>query len=82
MMTETVPNLDVPPSVLNTPEQIALYRLCALRSAVKLEVLGMKRRGRPATVIAREILGLRRSVSKAKVLEVLTQAVENAMAAY
>ena len=65
--------------ILDTPEQIEMFRLAALRGAVKLEVLGMRRaRGhwRPATVIARELLGLPRNTSKAKVLAALEAALE------
>jgi hypothetical protein len=62
--------------ILDTPEQIEMFRMAALRGAVKLEVLGMRRRGRPATVIARELLGLPRGTSKAKVLAALEAALE------
>ena len=64
--------------VLTTPEQIEMFRMAALRGAVKLEVLGMRGRhgGRPATVIARELLGLPRGTSKAKVLAALEAALE------
>jgi hypothetical protein len=33
---------------LTTPDQIARYRLATLRAALKLEIAGMKRRGRSA----------------------------------
>lgn len=42
-----------------TGEHIALFRLFALRGALRLETLGMKRRGRPASVIVREVTGLK-----------------------
>lgn len=39
----------------NTPDQIAAYRLCALKSALKLEIVGMRRRGRSAySILKRE----------------------------
>lgn len=60
--------------VLNTPEQIEMFRLVTLRAAVKLECLGMKRSGRPATVIARELLGLPKSTRKEQVLAALNEA--------
>jgi hypothetical protein len=64
-------------TVLNTPEQIALYRLAALRAAVKLEIRGLKAsRGRRATVIAREILGLPKSTRKAEVLAAIEETLE------
>ncbi len=34
--------------VLDTPEKIARFRLLALRGALKLEILGMKKRGTSA----------------------------------
>ena len=60
--------------VFDTPEQIEMVRMAVLRGAVKLEILGMRRRGRPATVIARELLGLHRGTSKARVLAALEAA--------
>jgi hypothetical protein len=44
--------------VIDTPEGIAFVRLCALRGACRLELVGLKRRGRSALSIARERLGL------------------------
>lgn len=32
-------------TALTTPDQIARYRLATLRAALKLEILGMKRKG-------------------------------------
>ncbi len=63
-------------TVLNTPEQIALYRIAALKAAVKLEMLGLRRssRGRSATAIARDELGLRKSAPRAEVLQALEAA--------
>jgi hypothetical protein len=62
--------------ILDTPEAIARYRIAALRAAVKLEMLGMRRSGRAATVIARELLGLPRSTRKAQVLAALEATLE------
>jgi len=44
------------PIVLDTPQAIAAYRLLALRSSLKLELLGMKRSRRPSAyaIICRE----------------------------
>jgi len=44
-------------SELKTPKQIGLFRLKTIATAVRLEVSGMRRRGRPATVIAKELIG-------------------------
>jgi hypothetical protein len=43
---------------LSIPDQIALYRLLALKHALKFEALGMKRRGRSANTIVCAELGL------------------------
>lgn len=59
--------------VLDTPEQIERYRLAVLRSAVKLEALGMKRRGRSATVCAKEQLGLPRNTPREEIVRILTE---------
>lgn len=42
-------------TIIDTPEGIAAYRMLALRGALKLEILGMKRRGvSAATIIKKE----------------------------
>jgi hypothetical protein len=38
-------------TVLDTPDQIARYRLATLRAALKLEIAGLKRRGPSAYAI-------------------------------
>ena len=59
--------------VLDKPEQIERYRLAVLRSAVKLEMLGMKRKGRSATVCAKEQLGLPRNTKREEIIKILTE---------
>tara|TARA_Y100000588_G_C14131706_1_gene871912 strand:+ start:274 stop:492 length:219 start_codon:yes stop_codon:yes gene_type:complete len=44
--------------VYDNPQEIQLFRLKALRGAIKLESLGMKRRGQSAYSIAKQELGL------------------------
>ena len=61
--------------VLETPEQIAMFRLLSLRSALKLECLGMKRRGRSAYAIVKAELGFKGN--KKSVLEQLEQKIED-----
>jgi hypothetical protein len=61
-------------TALTTPEQIALFRIAALKQAVKLELMGLRRRGRSATAIAREEMGLKKSASRKEVIEALEQA--------
>jgi hypothetical protein len=60
-------------TALTTPEQIARYRLATLRAALKLEIAGMKRRGRSVYSILRDegYTGTR-----AQVLEQLTADLE------
>lgn len=41
--------------VLDTPDQIAAGQVLALRGALRLEARGMKRRGRSALTIVREM---------------------------
>ena len=57
-------------AVLNTPEQINLFRLATMRSALTLEVKGMKRsRGPSAYALAKQEFGFKGN--KTKVLEQL-----------
>ena len=54
-------------------EAIAKTRLIVLRSAVKLEGLGMKRRGESATKIAKRELGLSKGASRGTVMAKLNE---------
>ena len=58
-------------TVLDTPEQIAQFRLNALHKMLKLEILGMTRRGQSAYSIVKEETGLKGS--KQKVYDQLTE---------
>ena len=51
--------------ILTTPEQISTYRLAVLRSTLKLEMVGMKGRGRTALSVLR---GMGYSGNREKVL--------------
>jgi len=44
---------------LNTPEQIDMFRFLSIRSALKLECLGMKGRGQTAYSIAKTEYGFK-----------------------
>ena len=66
--------------IADTPTKIAFVRLVALRGAVKMEALGMKRRGRSATVLAKELLGLSKGARRQTVLDALNAAIEQAHA--
>jgi len=61
--------------VADTPYKIELYRLLTLKSALKLEVLGMKGRGRSAYSIIKEELGIKGN--KQKVLDQVNQMVDS-----
>lgn len=61
--------------MIDTNRQIKLFQLLTLRQAVKLECLGMKRRGKSATVIVKDLLGLKRTLKKIEVLAVLDFAI-------
>tara|TARA_B100000282_G_scaffold289957_1_gene260328 strand:+ start:571 stop:774 length:204 start_codon:yes stop_codon:yes gene_type:complete len=61
---------------LDTPEHIELYRILSLRSALKLECLGMKRRGQSAYSIVKSEFGLKGN--KKSVLAQLEQIIEEA----
>lgn len=58
-----------------TGKQIPGARILALRGALKLEVLGIKRRGRSAYAIVKEEFGFRGS--KESVLEQLNAWIDN-----
>lgn len=60
----------MPDLILNTPASIDFYRLLTLRSALKLECLGMSRRGRSVYSIVKAELGFKGT--KQQVLEQLS----------
>ena len=47
--------------ILDKPEDIKLFRLASLRSALKLEAVGMKRRGASVYSIVKKELGFKGS---------------------
>lgn len=66
--------------VLNTPQQIETARLLTLKAAVRLESLGMKRRGPAAAVIARKECGLPARAPYAVVIAELQARIDSANA--
>ena len=60
--------------ILETPEQIAMFRLLSLKSALKLECLGMKRRGQSAYAIVKAEYGFKGN--KKSVLEQMEQIIK------
>ena len=61
--------------ILDTPEQIDLFRLLSLRSALKLECLGMSRRGQSVYSIVKAEYGPKGN--KKSVLKQLEQIIED-----
>ena len=61
---------------LDTPEQIDMFRLLSLRSALKFECLGMSRRGQSAYSIIKAEYGLKGN--KKSVLQQLEEIIEEA----
>ena len=60
--------------ILDTPEKIDMARFLMLRSALKLECLGMKRRGQSAYAIVKAEYGLKGN--KKSVLEQMQQIIK------
>ena len=60
--------------IIDKPEDIDLYSIMVKRSALVLEMRGMKRRGRSAYSLIKEEFGLKGS--KQKVFEQLTEIIE------
>jgi len=60
--------------VLDTPKDINMFRMLALKSALSLEVMGMRRGGRSVYSIVKEEFGLKGN--KQRVLEQFTAIVE------
>ena len=61
--------------ILTKPEDIDLYSIMTKRSALVLEMIGMKRRGRSAYSLIKEEFGLKGN--KQKVFEQLTEIIED-----
>jgi len=61
--------------IIDTEEGIKGYRILALRSALKLEVLGMKRRGQSVYSIVKQEFGFKGN--KKKVLDQLNKYIED-----
>jgi len=48
-------------TVIDTPEGIEFFQLCARKGALSLEIRGLKRHGRTAYSICKEVYGLKGS---------------------
>jgi len=60
--------------IIDDKESIKIHRLCTLKGALKLEILGMKRRGRSAYSIIKEEFNLKGN--RKKVLKDFTTIIE------
>ena len=61
--------------IADTPYKIDLYSLLALRAALRMEVVGLKGRGKSAYSIAKEELGVKGN--KQKVLDQVNQMLQS-----
>ena len=61
--------------ILDTPEQIALFRLSALHKMLRLEIKGMTRRGQSTYAIIKQETGLKGN--RQKVYDQLTELLKN-----
>ena len=61
--------------IIDNPNHIELYRMITQKQALKLEIYGMKTRGRSAYSLIKEIYKLKGS--KQKVLEKFTKIIED-----
>jgi len=62
--------------MIDTPDGIAFAQLLARRGALRLELLGLKRSGRSAYSICKEVYGLKGT--RQRVLDQLCAMIENA----
>ncbi len=60
---------------ITNPNHIQLYQMVVQKQALKLEIYGMKTRGRSAYVLIKEMYGLKGS--KQRVLEQFTKIIED-----
>ena len=61
--------------IADTPYKIDLYALLSLRAALRLEVVGLKGRGKSAYSIAKQELGIKGN--KQKVLDQVNQMIQS-----
>jgi hypothetical protein len=61
-----------------TEDSIAIYQLMVWKSAIKLEKLGMKRRGRSALSIAKEHFGMPKRTTYDEVIARIQKEIDNA----
>lgn len=58
-------------NVITEKDKILQYRLLVIRSGVRLEALGMKKRGKSCTAMAKEMLGYSRNTKREEILQAL-----------
>ena len=62
-------------SALTTPEQISRFQLLTWKSALGLEIKGLKGRGKSANTVACQLLGLPKGTKKEITYAYLVQAI-------
>jgi hypothetical protein len=62
---------------LTTPEQITKYKLLTLKSALGLEIKGLKGRGKSANTLACQLLGLPKGTKKTVTFAYLEHAIQS-----
>ena len=67
-------------TILDAPDSIAFFCLLSMRGRIKMEIAGIRFRGRPTTAIARDRYNLPKGTSRAKVLEHVESVIEKAKA--
>lgn len=64
-------------SVINQKDMLLKYRLIVLRSGIKLEALGGKKRGTSCTAEAKRMLGMPRSTPRTELIDALTALIDS-----
>ncbi len=65
-------------TTLTDPKAIDLYKLKCLEGAMKMEAVGLKKRGTSATMICKNLLGLSKGMPRVKVQEAMAAHIEQA----
>lgn len=60
-----------------TGKDIPLFRLHALRAALKMQIVGLRRRGRQASTIIKEEFGIPKNKSLKETLAILDKVIED-----
>ena len=66
--------------IAKTPAEINFWHLCSLRGALRLESVGMKRRGTSALSVAKREFGLKRNTTHAQAIAVVQAEIDRQIA--